>query len=320
VGFLCSCDLNIILGCISYTFVVYNRRIKINILLTGATGFLGSHVLAKLSTTDINFVILKRSFSNTSRIENFLKKYIFYDIDKQNISDIFETHKIDLILHCATNYGRKETDPLRTVEANLLLPLQLLELGRKNGVKAFVNTDTILDKGVNNYSLSKNQFKEWLMEYSRDLTCCNVALEHFYGPGDDPTKFVSYIISSFLDNKDSIPLTFGYQKRDFIYIDDVVEALELIVHDSLKLEKGLFKYEIGTGDAVSIRQFVELIKELTGNTTTAINYGEIPYRTNEVMTCNTDIREIKRLGWICKYSLVRGLEKTIQYEMDIRKL
>jgi CDP-paratose synthetase len=201
-----------------------------------------------------------------------------------------------------------------------LLPLQLLELGRKYGVKAFVNTDTILDKGVNHYSLSKNQFKEWLTEYSQDLTCCNVALEHFYGPADDPTKFVSYIIGSFLDKKASIPLTLGYQKRDFIFIDDVVDALELIVYESLKLEKGFIKYEIGTGDAVSIRHFVELIKELTGNTTTAINYGEIPYRTNEVMNRTTDISAINKLGWTSKYSLAQGLKKTIQYEKDIRRL
>jgi predicted glycosyltransferase involved in capsule biosynthesis len=71
------------------------------------------------------------------------------------------------------------------------MPLQLLELGKKTRVNCFINTDTILDKRVSYYSLSKNQFREWLELYAKEMICLNVALEHFYGPYDDNTKFVS---------------------------------------------------------------------------------------------------------------------------------
>lgn len=298
--------------------MVWKGGPQVTILMTGATGYLGSHVIAKLADPSIEFVVLKRSFSNTSRIPKNISYCTFYDLDKQKLSEIFDRHRFDLILHCATNYGRNETDPLQTVEANLLLPLQLLELGRRHGVNVFVNTDTILDKGVNTYSLSKSQFREWLKEYSKDFICCNVALEHFYGPGDDKSKFVSYVINSFLDRAASIPLTPGYQKRDFIYIDDVVDALALIVGHGVRLEKGFYHYEIGTGSGVTIREFVELIQALTGNQTTEVKFGAVPYRQNEIMDCHTDISRIKALGWAIKNTLVQGLSRTIQKEKELR--
>lgn len=253
-----------------------------------------------------------------NRIDISNKNITYYDIDIVRIEEIFEKHKVDVILHCATNYGRKENDNLTTVEANLLLPLKLLELGRRYNTKIFINTDTILDKGVNTYSLSKNQFKEWLKEYSNDLICCNIALEHFYGPNDNTTKFVSYVIDTFVNEKDELPLTLGFQKRDFIYIDDVVDAMIIILKACSNKKNGFYHYEIGTGDALSIRHFVELIKELTNNSKTIIQYGAIPYRDNEIMSCSSDIEAISKLGWSCKYSLVQGLKETIKIEKETK--
>ena len=123
-----------------------------------------------------------------------------YDIDKVDIKTIFAHHQIDIILHCATDYGRKNIEPLQVIDANLTLPLRLLELGKRNGVSCFINTDTILDKRVSYYSLSKRQFNDWLQVYRNDICCINVALEHFFGPGDDETKFVAFIISQMLDD------------------------------------------------------------------------------------------------------------------------
>lgn len=291
-----------------------------NILLTGATGYLGSHLLKKLVKTGHEVTVLKRSFSNTFRIDNELPVCQTYDLDRVDVSEIFTKHQFDLIVHCATNYGRKETDPLQTVEANLLLPLRLLELGRKFGVRAFINTDTILDKGVNTYSLSKSQFKDWLKEYSSSLVCCNVALEHFYGAGDDKTKFVSSIIDAFLCKKPALELTPGLQKRDFIFIEDVVDAILAIIDACLELALGFHPFEIGTGNPLTIRHFVELVKELSGNTITNLLFGALPYRANEVMSCETEIGAISRLGWTARHTLIQGLKETIQEEKRVRGL
>lgn len=285
------------------------------ILLTGGTGYLGSNILSGLIRENYEVKVLKRSFSNTFRIEMHMGGVRTYDADKVDLKEIFENNKIDSILHCATDYGRKNHDPIQIIEANLLLPLRLLELGRKYGVKCFINTDTILDKRINDYSLSKQQFKDWLMSYKNDLICVNVALEHFYGPGDDSTKFVSYILRSLIQGEDKIDFTKGEQKRDFVFIDDVVSAFMVILENINNFSNRFYNFEIGSSETRSIKEVVELLKNLLGNKKTILNFGALPYRENEVMDCVADVSEITKLGWSSKYSLEEGLKKTIDFEL-----
>ncbi len=284
---------------------------KNTILITGGTGYLGSNILKKLVAQGYRIILLKRSYSKTFRISDVLNSIVTYDIDKLAIEKIFSEHKIDIILHCATDYGRKNIEPLQIIDANLTLPLRLLELGKRNKVSCFINTDTILDKRVSHYSLSKRQFHDWFLLYQKELCCVNIALEHFFGPGDDNTKFVSYIVNELICKAKKIDLTLGEQKRDFIYIDDVVDGFLKVLGKSPQMGKGYFKFEIGSGGSISIKDLVVKIKELSRNTTTQLNFGAIPYRENEIMQNEVDLVEIKKLGWACKNSLEEGLKKTI---------
>lgn len=286
------------------------------ILLTGGTGYLGSKILKQLIENGRSVLLLKRSFSNPVRIKGYINKIDSYDSDLIPLERIFRENTIDTIVHCATNYGRGETDPLHVIEANLLLPLKLLELGKKYHIKSFINTDTILDKRINYYSLSKKQFKDWLSVYKQDYTCVNVSLEHFYGPGDDETKFVTYIIHNLLKNVDKIDLTKGEQKRDFIYIDDVVDAFLKIINSLDNFNRDFYEFEIGTNHPLSIKQFVELAKQLSGNKHTLLNFGALPYRENEVMNYNVNTSEISKLGWKCNTTIEEGLKKMIELERD----
>ncbi|MFA7653849.1 MAG: NAD-dependent epimerase/dehydratase family protein [Candidatus Magasanikbacteria bacterium] len=288
------------------------------VLLTGGTGFLGSNILKRLISDKYNVILLKRSFSNLSRIEKYINKVLFYNIDRDNLSDIFKQHAVDIVLHCATDYGRKQVSPLQIIEANLILPLRLLELSKENKVFCFINTDTILDKGISHYSLSKQQFNDWLVGYRNSLYCVNVALEHFYGPGDDKTKFVSYIFDCLLNKVDNIDLTPGEQKRDFIYIDDVVDAFMAIINNIPQNTKGFFHYEVGTNNLISIRHLVEMIKELSGNQMTMLNFGVIPYRVNEIMESKSDTAATRFLGWQPKYDIKSGLAKMLLIEKQMR--
>lgn len=282
------------------------------ILLTGGTGFLGSHVLSRLVSYGYKVLVLIRRTSDTRRISFLLPQIETIIIDDVSVPEIFSRYSVNTIIHCATNYGRKHIDPAKLLEANLIFPLQLLQYGSKAGVKSFINTDTILDKGVSHYSLSKNQFREWLILFAHDMVCINVALEHFYGPTDDPTKFVSFLVNNLVDGVEKIDLTKGEQKRNFIYIDDVVEAFINIVSTLNSLSSGYFHYEIGTDQNISIREFAELVKKLVGTTQTDLRFGALPYREHEVMEAQVDTAAIRRLGWKPQTSLEDGLLKTIQ--------
>jgi len=97
------------------------------VLLTGANGFLGSHLLEALLGQGYKVVILKRSTSNLWRIEHLLEHVKTYDVDTQSLNHAFEEQQIDCLIHLACHYGRN-TDPLHLmVESNLLYGLKLLE-------------------------------------------------------------------------------------------------------------------------------------------------------------------------------------------------
>lgn len=290
--------------------------IKKNIIITGATGYLGSGLVRRLASEHWNIIILKRSFSKTHRIQDLidLNTIKSIDIDRTPLEHVFIDNKPSIILHCATDYGRKNDNSIKTIEANLLLPLKLLILGVNNGVQYFINTDTILDKRINHYSLSKKQFVDWVHLYKNQIKCINVMLEHFYGFGDDNTKFITYIIQSLVQGIEEIKLTNGLQKRDFIYIDDVINAFALIINNIDSIDENFTEFQVGTGHEVSIRFLCEKVKEICGNNNTKLNFGALPYRENEIMESSVDISALTSLGWSSATSLVDGLTKVINKE------
>jgi len=284
------------------------------ILLTGGTGFLGSHLAKRLVYEGFDVIIIKRSTSKLSPLESIINQVRFYGLDSIDIEKIFQENVIDIIIHCATNYGRFAVPPTDIIQANLFLPLTILQIAENYPVKTFINTDTILDKRVSYYSLSKKHFLDWLSLFSQKMVCISVALEHFYGPFDDRSKFVSKIILDLLHEVDFIDLTLGEQKRDFIYIDDAVEAFMTLVNFSFDVPNNLYRYEIGTGKNIEIREFVQTVKTMTGNKVTRLNFGMLPYRENEIMESHVDISMLSRLGWQPQISLVEGLKYTIDQE------
>jgi CDP-paratose synthetase len=288
---------------------------KKTILITGGTGYLGSNIALALCE-DYEIIILKRSFSPTKRIEQIISKIEFFNIDEVNLKNIFLHKKIDTVLHCATHYGRKSKEPLEIVEANLVLPLALLNLAKEYAVPSFINTDTILDKGINAYSLSKSHFNDWFRILAADIVCVNMELEHFYGPLDDSSKFVTHLIHSILKNKSEVLLTKGEQKRHFVYIDDVVNAFRLIIAKISTLSKGYHSFQIGDAQGTSVRAFVEMVKLLAGNERTFLNFGAIPYRDKEVMYPDLDISRILKFGWSIDINLEEGLQRTIVAEKE----
>ncbi|MDP1573507.1 MAG: NAD-dependent epimerase/dehydratase family protein [Coxiellaceae bacterium] len=286
------------------------------VLLTGATGFLGSNILKMLLKENHQVIILKRSFSKTIRIEAYLSEIIFYNLDELlSLEEVFKKNKIDVIVHCATDYGRKSTENTQLIHANLILPLQLLQLAKAFQVKAFLNTDTILDKRVNSYSLSKKQFIEWMDLYINDIICINLSLEHFYGPFDDSSKFLSHIIQLLIEGVPEIPLTPGEQERDFVYIDDVVAAFSLILKNLPNYTLGNVEhYEVGSGTNIKIKDLVFLAKEIIGNKSSNVVLGALSYRDNEIMCSQVDLKKITSLGWAPKVTLFEGLKKTVSIE------
>lgn len=285
------------------------------ILLTGATGFLGSHLLPALIEKGYDIIVLKRSFSNTWRIQNVLSQTKSYDIDKLDIVKIFNENKIGCIIHLATDTGRKNNNDIRQIfKANIELPTQLLDLGCKHGVVFYINTHTFWNSKYSLYSAMKNSFIEIAKYFTANfrIKFINMKLEHVYGEKDEYSKFIPFVIKNILECKE-IRTTNGEQKRDFIYVQDVVDAYLKVLNNLENLGGGFIEFEIGTGKSVSIKYFVSRIEKSISKRT-KIKWGEIPYIKNEIFDCKADIKKAKQdLGWFPKHDINSGLKKTTDW-------
>ena len=141
----------------------------------------------------------------------------------------------------------------------------------------------------------------------------NIRLEHVYGPNDETSKFPSYIADSCLKNIPELKLTKGEQKRDLIYIDDVVSAYLILLEKLGEVDDFFIDIELGSGKSVSIRHFVEMIHQIT-ESKTKLDFGAIPYREGEAMSSQANIARLTSLGWHCNYDLEAGLNKMIGIE------
>lgn len=296
-----------------------NSKYK-NILLTGATGYVGSLLLPRLLNDNCAVTITLRGTSNVVRIEKYLNKIEKVHCGKEELEACFQKNRFDLILHCATNYGRAGGCIEDILKDNLLFPAMLLTFAEKYGVGAFINLDTTLEKEVSLYANSKWEFRERLKEFDLPIKRINLKLGHFYGPNDGSSKFISRLINSFLLNEAEIKLTAGEQIRDFIYIEDLLDAI-MCVKESLPLiPDGFTEYIIGSGAAISIKEMVTKLKGYFPDSSTLLKFGDIPYRKDEPMTSSLDLAGIKSLGWSPKYSLDEGIAETIRKEKNVRGL
>ena len=284
------------------------------ILLTGATGFLGSHLLKALVNKGYEVVVLKRSTSNMWRLKGFENTFKSYDIDQVPLRKAFEEQYIDTIIHTACVYGRKGESIQKILETNLMFGIELLNTG------TFFNTGTLLYKYLNYYALSKKQFEEWLQLASDKIQVVNLKLEHMFGEQDGNDKFTSWILNELQQEKNIIPLTAGTQKRDFIYIDDVVSAYLTCLEQAPQL-KAFNDIEVGTGVLTPVKTFVTLVKntleKLKGSPIeTQLNFGALPYREGEIMEPQVDNSRLCSLGWQPKRSLEENIEQFVKNEIQ----
>lgn len=302
------------------------------ILLTGANGFLGSRLLEVLMINHQVAVTLRKN-SKTDRIQNILEseivKIIYTDVvSDEELEVFFQTEKFDLVVHCATDYGKQKESFYKVFDSNVLFPLKLLEIGLKYGLKYFINTDSYFNKkhltynALPNYSKTKKLFLGYLKELGNKIIILNMRLEHIYGPNDNNDKFIPFLFNK-LTNNEQISLTHGNQKRDFIYIDDVVDSYIKVISILDKIQQPYFQdLEVGSGKSIELKEFIELMKT-TLNSKSILDYGAIDYRDDEIMNsfANASLQEIALLyGIECKFrNIKQGIYEIIQIQQKVLK-
>lgn len=285
------------------------------ILITGATGILGSALAKALVAGGYRVAILKHRDSPITRLAGIEHRLTVWDTE-DGLEHVFPgAGEIGVIIHCATCYGRGGESMETLHQVNVAEPIRLLEIAREAGVSSFINTDTCLPPETSAYAASKRRFLDAgrLLAGSGNLRFINFRLQHLYGPPYDEANFIGRVVRSCCSNQPDLDLTEGEQLRDFIYFDDAVAAYTCLVRNLQHDHTILDEYEVGSGSPISVREVVESIKRLS-RSTTRLRFGAVSYRPFEPMRLSANIDSLCDLGWRPEFSLELGLSKTIDTE------
>jgi UDP-glucose 4-epimerase len=245
-----------------------------NLLITGASGFIGREVCIQLKNKGHNVIGLYNKY----RINLNGIKFLKCDITKEEeLSRIFSNNKIDLIVHLAANIPAKddeEKNPLFFMKTNVIGTMLLLEYARRFGVKKFIYTSTmsVFDftnhpnaketdpiKPLSIYGLSKYEGELYCKFYSDNykMNVTVLRLSNVFGTGKKSGAVYNFIKNS-IEGKDLIVSGTGNQTYDFVYVKDVAEAIYLVIE---KCVKGFEIFHIGSGKEIKLNQLAKIIQE-----------------------------------------------------------
>ena len=285
------------------------------LLITGHNGFIGTHLVNSLNSTQYRLSGISNSLSDNSKIKQIKK-----DIRKINSSDI---KKNSTIIHLASMSDVKScnSNPEKCFEINVVATQKLLDIARKKDCKIiFASTSHVYGNpeklpvsenhpthATSIYAMSKIAGESLCESYSKTYLMDVTVLRFFsvYGPNSPSHLVTSNIISQFL-NSDVIKLGNLQPKRDFIYVSDVIDS----IHIAMKNLKKFQIFNVGSGNSHSIQEICDMLGKLT-NSKKPIRSLKTNKRKVEVQNIISDTSNIRELGWKPTVSIKKGLELTL---------
>lgn len=301
------------------------------ILITGAGGFIGRHLLHQLQTFDAHISTISR---NHNTFPKEIEQYTIDIKDTSAINECLQNCQPDYIFHLAAYKERNESIQAfySSVETNIIGTLNLFSAAKDCvSVKSIVTLGTAEEYGNNILPFNEKLRECPVTPYSFSKLCVSQMGELFfhlynlpviivrptlaYGPGQGTDMFLPSLIMSLLENK-PFNMTLGDQTRDFVYVTDLVEAL-ILASGNTNAHGQIIN--IGSGAPVKIADIAQTIEKKIGKRG-LIKLGNKPYRKNEVMDYYIDPRKAETLlGWKAKTSLNEGLNRTIAYYKGVKK-
>lgn len=302
------------------------------ILVTGATGFVGACLARRLVAEGYDVHIFTRSSSDKWRIRDLLPHVTEHDVDLRNSERIRERIALirpEVIYHAAVYGGFSFQNEAEFIYAlNFQGTVQLLSACEQVGFSAFINLSSSSEYGMKSTSMQEDDLLEPVGDYAvskaaatlycrsraveRQLPIVTLRLFSPYGPWDDPNRYIPYVIRTLLAGQHP-QLTVPRSVRDYIYIEDVVEACM-----SAMREKACYGeiINIGSGDQVSIGKVADLLKEQIANGIEP-QWGMSLHKRLEPTVWRANIVKAKRLlHWEPKITMQDGLSQTVEWHRE----
>ena len=339
-------------------------KIKGNILVTGAAGFIGAATVKKLLQEKFNVLGIdilndyydislkeKRILDINNFAKNKLAKWVFHKIsidDMSSLENIFKMEEIDIVINLAAQAGVRYSllNPESYVRSNILGFLNILECSRKYKVKNLIYASSSsvyggnknlpymesksVDHPVSFYAATKKSNEIMAHSFSHLYGLPTTGLRFFtvYGPWGRPDMAPIIFSKAIMENKPIQVFNFGKMKRDFTYIDDVVEGIYECCLKPAEVDEG-FDYmnpnpstsyapyrvfNLGNNSTTELLYFIELLEKNLGKKAKKILH---PMQNGDVKETSSDISLLNKwIGYKPKTTLETGVEKFSHWFLD----
>jgi len=297
------------------------------ILIAGGTGFIGYHVIKKALQKGFKVISLSK---NRPKKKNFLKKVRYLKADVKNFKNLKK--KLDIKFDYLINLSGyvDHLNKKKTYESHYIGCKNLAIICLKKSIKNFIQIGSSMEYGkkkspqkenmkcspLSVYGKSKLLASKFLLKlYKKNKFPVTILrLYQIYGPNQDQNRFIPIIINS-CKKKINFPCSNGKQYRDFLYIDDLVDAIFACFKKTSAIGKII---NIGNGKPIKIKKIINKIVKLYKSGKPC--FGKIKIRKEEMQVTYPNIENSKKLlKWKPKISFTKGLNNTIRYYNAINK-
>ncbi len=305
------------------------------VLVTGGAGFIGSHIVDRLVQEGYGVVVADNLATGKRRNINRAAKFYRADIRSWWLERVFRRERPVVVCHHAAQMDvrRSVQDPMFDAETNILGTLNVLRYAIKYGVRKFIFassggavygepeklpvSESHPTRPASPYGISKAVGDEYLRYFraADGMEYVSLRYANVYGPRQDPygeAGVVAIFTQKMLQGEQPIINGNGRQTRDFVYVDDVVEANIAALG---KEAHGI--YNVGTGQETTIN---ELFSLLAGLINPSVREVHGPAKKGEQQRIALDSSRIHReLDWDPKASLKDGLSRTVEYYRQLER-
>jgi nucleoside-diphosphate-sugar epimerase len=300
------------------------------VVITGATGFVGANLAGQMLADGHEVHLLLRPGHKRWRIEpirEHVRMHVVALQDEEGLANALSLVEPDWVFHLAA-YGAypTETDFREMVSTNVLGTANLVRASLRAGFESFVNAGSSSEYGLKDHAPLETDRLEPNSDYavtkaaathlcsrlgrSEDANITTLRLYSAYGPWEEPSRLIPNLAIQGLEGR--LPnLASPSIARDFVYVDDVVDAFVLTAEDP-RPESGAV-LNVGTGVETSLREIVSVAREVL-NIDAAPAWDSMEPRAWDTETWVANPGRIReRLGWHPKYSLKQGFERFINW-------